>query len=298
MNNIVAIIVTFNRKELLGEAIEALCSQTIQSFDIMVVDNASTDGTKEYIFSYVNNGTIQYFNTGKNIGGAGGFHFGMKKALMENYDYIWLMDDDTIPDKDCLENLVKAKEILHNQFSFLSSYVYWIDHSPCVMNFICVFEYCCIQNQSQLKEGIIPIKTGTFVSAFINTQTVKKVGLPIKEFFIWSDDTEYTYRLSQVQPAYFIARSQVLHKMNTNVSADIVSCDKERIDRYSIAVRNRFYIAKKYGIRSLITFHSQFIKNLIRFIKKADNAKIKRCLSLMKGYGKGLFFHPQIEKDI
>ena len=128
MNNIVAIIVTFNRKELLGEAIEALCSQTIQSFDIMVVDNASTDGTKEYISSYVNNGTIQYFNTGKNIGGAGGFHFGMKKALMENYDYIWLMDDDTIPDKDCLENLMKAKEILHNQFSFLSSYVYWIIH--------------------------------------------------------------------------------------------------------------------------------------------------------------------------
>ena len=78
MNNIVAIIVTFNRKELLGEAIEALCSQTIQSFDIMVVDNASTDGTKEYIFSYVNNGTIQYFNTGKNIGGAGGFHFGQR----------------------------------------------------------------------------------------------------------------------------------------------------------------------------------------------------------------------------
>ena len=99
-------------------------------------------------------------------------------------------------------------------------------------------------------------------------------------------------------PAYFVAKSQVLHKMKSNMSADIVSCDKNRIDRYSIAVRNRFYIAKKYGVRSLLTFHSQFIKNFIRILKKADNYKTKRCLSLVKGYMKGLFFSPQIEKEI
>lgn len=298
MNRIVAIIVTFNRKELLKEAIDALCHQTVQKFDIMIVDNASTDGTKEYISDYLESERICYFNTGANIGGAGGFHFGMKKAFIKNYDYVWLMDDDTIVDHDCLENLLNAKDILCDQFSFLSSYVYWMDGSPCVMNFQRAFEYDWIKSQQQLKEGIIPIKTGTFVSAFINMRVAKKVGLPIKEFFIWSDDTEYTYRLSQEMPAYFVAKSQVLHKMKSNMSADIVSCDKNRIDRYSIAVRNRFYIAKKYGARSLLTFHSQFIKNFIRILKKADNYKAKRCLSLVKGYMKGLFFSPQIEKEI
>ena len=68
MNHIVAIIVTFNRKELLKEAIDALCHQTVQKFDIMIVDNASTDGTKEYISDYLESERICYFNTGANIG--------------------------------------------------------------------------------------------------------------------------------------------------------------------------------------------------------------------------------------
>lgn len=295
MNKIVAVVVTFNRKKLLRESIDALLHQSKDDFDIFIIDNASTDGTKEYILDFLDNNRIEYMNTGANLGGAGGFQFGIKQALNNNYDYIWLMDDDTIPDEDCLEYLLNAKKMLNNEFSFLSSYVYWVDNSPCVMNFQRGFEYDWIKSQSQLSEGIIPIKTGTFVSAFINKDTIKKVGLPIKEFFIWSDDTEYTYRLSREQPAYFVAKSKVLHKMSSNVGSDIVFCDENRIDRYSLAVRNRFYIAKKYGIKSILTFHNQFLKNFIRIIKKADNLKIKRCKALIKGYIIGLFFHPKIE---
>ena len=61
-NDVIAIIVTYNRKELLKESIEALLQQTYKNFDILVIDNASTDGTYETISSYIDNNQIKYQN--------------------------------------------------------------------------------------------------------------------------------------------------------------------------------------------------------------------------------------------
>jgi GT2 family glycosyltransferase len=97
MNKTIAgIVVTYNRLALLEECIEALMAPTDQSFDILIIDNASTDGTGERMQDYVRNGSIRYFNTGENSGGAGGFNYGIRKAYELGYEYFWLMDDDTI----------------------------------------------------------------------------------------------------------------------------------------------------------------------------------------------------------
>ena len=71
--DVVAIVVTYNRLTLLRECLDALLKNDC---DILVVDNASTDGTKEAVKQeYVDK--VIYKNTGKNIGGAGGFNFGL-----------------------------------------------------------------------------------------------------------------------------------------------------------------------------------------------------------------------------
>ena len=77
MNSVIAVVVTYNRKDLLLEALQHLFNQTAP-LDILVVDNASTDGTKEALEPYMD--SIQYLNTGKNMGGAGGFYTGTKWA--------------------------------------------------------------------------------------------------------------------------------------------------------------------------------------------------------------------------
>ena len=71
MKSVAAVVVTYNRKKLLKEAIDALLSQSLPEADVLVVDNASTDGTKEYITDYIVQNKIVYFNTGNNLGGAG-----------------------------------------------------------------------------------------------------------------------------------------------------------------------------------------------------------------------------------
>ena len=89
---VVAVVVTYNRKELLKECIEALIKQEYNDCEILIVDNASTDGTKDYINQYIKENKIIYKNTGSNLGGAGGFNYGMKEACKLGCDYIWNMD--------------------------------------------------------------------------------------------------------------------------------------------------------------------------------------------------------------
>ena len=116
MNKIVAVVVTYNRKELLEENIKALLDQEFDQFDILIVDNASTDGTEKVVKKYESK-KLKYMNTGANLGGAGGFNFGLRQAIEKNYDYCWLMDDDTIPTKTALKSLVNKTEILKDRKS-------------------------------------------------------------------------------------------------------------------------------------------------------------------------------------
>jgi len=107
---VIAVIVTYNRKELLKECITALLNQDYRNCDILVVDNASTDGTFDYISELLKNKRVIYKNTGANLGGAGGFNFGMKEAVNLGCDFVWVMDDDCMVHTDSLT----AGKFLHH----------------------------------------------------------------------------------------------------------------------------------------------------------------------------------------
>lgn len=157
MDKIIAVIVSYNRKKLLKEALEHLLHQQNVKFDILIIDNASTDGTKEYIVDYLQKDNILYHNTGANLGGAGGFSLGVKMGVEKGYDYVWIMDDDTMVTENALDELLKAKEILKGNFGFLCSDVRWIDGSACAMNVPNIDENW-IQDSAYLENGIVKVK--------------------------------------------------------------------------------------------------------------------------------------------
>ena len=104
---VTAVVVTWNRKALLLECLDCLRRQTARA-DVLVVDNASTDGTGEALKPLIQAGEIAYVNTGKNLGGAGGFQLGVKAAVEAGYDCVWIMDDDSMPTPTALEALLTA----------------------------------------------------------------------------------------------------------------------------------------------------------------------------------------------
>ena len=134
MSEVAAVVVTYNRKKLLQICIEKIKAQKNISCDIYVIDNASTDGTSEMIRERYRLPFIRYFNTGSNIGGAGGFEYGLKRAVEAGYRFVWMMDDDTFPEDTALFELMEAGKQLPHKWGFLSSAAYWTDGSICQAN--------------------------------------------------------------------------------------------------------------------------------------------------------------------
>ncbi|MCR5451769.1 MAG: glycosyltransferase family 2 protein, partial [Lachnospiraceae bacterium] len=248
-NKIAAVVVTYNRKELLCKCIEKLLDQSYKNFDILIIDNHSTDGTKEEISSYINEGVINYHDTGSNLGGAGGFNYGIRLAAEEGYSFVWVMDDDSMPKSEALAQFIEAGRSLNGRFGFLSSRVLWTDGNPCKMN---VQRRTLTKNLLEFENDIEPVVIASFVSMFIPVKIVKKLGLPIKEFFIWTDDWEFSRRISRKYPCYAIRSSVVIHETVENTGADISRSPVEKLDRFAFAYRNEVYLYKREGIKGII----------------------------------------------
>lgn len=120
MKRTAAVIVTYNRKAMLQRCLRALCTQTAGVPELWVIDNASTDGTAELV-AQLNLPTMHYYNTGKNLGGAGGFACGIQLAACSGAEYLWIMDDDCLPEPDALQQLLLEDAELDGQYGWLSS---------------------------------------------------------------------------------------------------------------------------------------------------------------------------------
>ena len=288
---VIAIIVTYNRKKLLEECIRSILAQkTSAQLEILVVDNASTDGTKYLIRKYIDAGEIRYINTGKNLGGAGGFERGIREAAKGAYDYIWIMDDDTIPTETALQELLNAGSGF-KKHGFLSSLALWTDGSICTMN----VQRKDIMRKLRLHEfdkKLIPVEYATFVSLFVPMPVVREVGAPIGEFFIWGDDWEYTRRISKKYPSYVVTDSKVIHKTGTNIGCDISNDTSERIQRYRYGFRNDAYIGKQDGLKGIVYRWLKVGKNIVKVLIHSKTEKRERLNVIFEGIREGRAFHP------
>lgn len=291
MEKVAAVVVTYNRKELLKECITSLLHQTYDSLDVIIVDNASTDGTHELVKSSFISSRVKYINTGTNLGGAGGFQFGVRKAAQMEYDYLWLMDDDSIPTANALEELLKAAKKLGN-FGFLSSKVLWKDQTMCRMNIPKVSLNQKLKNFNGNPKQII---MGTFVSFFVPVHVIKEVGLPIKEFFIWADDLEYSRRISRRYPSYFIPSSIIIHKCKSNNGSNIVNDTPQRFNRYKYAYRNEVYVYRREGMPGWVHLFLKTLLHTTKVLIKSPSQKRQRLSIIWGSTINGLKFNPSIE---
>lgn len=195
MKKIAAIIVTFNRKQLLVNCITAIIGQLYKPAVVYIIDNASTDGTDTWIrengYDGVKNGIeFRYIRLHENIGGAGGFYTGLKTAYdaQDNFDAFWLMDDDGIPDAMQLEKL-----LVHiDERDYLSPMVIAKENpsklsfggSPNVADFVAKADNL----------GLVDNVAFPFNGVLYSRKLVEMVGYPVKELFIWGDEINYQLR--------------------------------------------------------------------------------------------------------
>lgn len=313
MTRIAAVVVTYNRKALLLECLDCLQKQYLPneqqepfSLDILIIDNASTDGTNAAIMSLSAssnaptldqprtslNYPVHYYNTKANLGGAGGFNYGMRKAVEEGYDYVWVMDDDCMPHEDTLLGFLNASTKLKGDYGYLSSVCRWTDGSICTMN---TQRHPLTKNITDFSPELQRATLASFVSLFVPARIIKELGLPIKDFFIWSDDWEFTRRISRKYPCYVVGTSVVTHKSKSNGVGNIALDSEEKISRYKLAYRNDVVFYRREGIKGYGYIFIRGLYHAFLVLTKAKSKKGERLKTILEGNLEGLRFHPEIE---
>jgi GT2 family glycosyltransferase len=202
-----AVVVAYNRQALLRECLLSLQAQTHVPDMILVVNNASTDGTAQMLSAEF--AQLEVLTLAENVGGAGGFHAGMKWAYEQGYDWLWLMDDDGRAAPDCLEKLLahaRPNSVMvpvqrDSQSGRLYGISRWHKHQYDVTDEIMA------QGQPVAGDFLF-----TFVGPLISRKIVEQIGLPNKDFFIWFDDHDYALRIqSQTKAEIIVVPDALFH---------------------------------------------------------------------------------------
>jgi len=300
-----AVVVTYNRKKLLLECLDALCKQTRPVDAIYIIDNFSSDGTPELLLEngYIDKlppenlsepfemevtpndkPKVYYVRMHENTGGAGGFHEGVKRGYERGYDWLWLMDDDAEPYLDSLEKLSKyfqmkdvvglAGKVIRPDNSIAIYHRGTVDYSkmfPVIQTPL---------NLNDYDKDICDIHTASFVGILVKSEAISKIGYPIKEYFIHHDDIEYCLRLLQVGKIKLIPQSIILHKEASHQPGRI-PLSKLWLQYYGL--RNLISIARKYSTNKLRLYFLiiiYLIRSILAVIVK-DQDKMRRIYFLI-----------------
>jgi rhamnopyranosyl-N-acetylglucosaminyl-diphospho-decaprenol beta-1,3/1,4-galactofuranosyltransferase len=240
-DRVCAVVVTHNRRDMLRRCLAALARQTVEPAGVLVIDNASSDGTAHMVRDEFPGAELVRLES--NVGGAGGFHEGMRLAAARDFDWLWLMDDDTIAAETALEELLQAEA---PDALLLASKAVWTDGSLHPMNAPGTDRRSFDRLVRAAAAGLVPLRSATFVSLLVRRDAIDRYGLPHAHYFIWSDDIEYTARVTRRDPGYVVPSSVVTHATATAYTA--VSSTG---GRFYYHVRNTLYMLRS-GSWSLV----------------------------------------------
>lgn len=240
------VIVTYNRISELKKTLGLYEEMIYCPEKLIIVNNASSDETESYLENWKMKESYfkkEVITTIENLGGAGGFSLGITSALNTDCDFIFLADDDAYPDRDVFlkldefyRNCDVKNEIVGMCTKNINSGNIDCMHRRRVRKNWIVFKEENIDRNEYLKSDF-EVDEFSFVGAAIKRDIVKEIGVPLKKYFIYFDDSEYSLRLRK--KGRIICVTDAIMNHNTKPS-------KKRWGYY-YAVRNRLDMVKRHG---------------------------------------------------
>lgn len=293
-----AVVVTWNRRELLEQCLEHLESQTQPCDRILVVDNASDDDTAELLATWADR--VLMLRLSSNTGGAGGFNAGIRRAVEAGASRVWLMDDDVLPAPEALAELLQAEADLTAEgveAAFLCSMVRTSDddltNTPEIDGRRNRLGYAAWGER--LERGLLPVRQATFVSLLIRRSAVMRHGLPLAPMFIWGDDTEYTLRLSKDRPGWLVGASRVEHVRAASGWLSIeTEEDPRRQGLHRLLTRNVILAKRRHeGRGAALRYGASRLRIAGRL---AGRGRWRRAGLVLGGVWDGVWFDPEVER--
>lgn len=292
------VLVTYNRIEKLKKTLECYSTQTVPPKYILVVNNCSTDGIGEYLCQWekISEGFKKLvIHTAENLGGSGGFYLGEERALHLDADWVMIADDDAYPEPNYLEGMQKyidhhdfskisivcGKVAEHNHFDNIHRTVF---RSKWDRNFHEAAPAGCYQKPEFNPDFV------SYVGIVINKSKLEQVGLVNKEYFIWCDDTEHTYRLGTVGKIVCIPAYSIIHDVD-------ISNDELSWKSYYGYRNDLMFFKQHFKMHFPAIVMKLFFKTLLCPLKGRSVAEMKLRLYAIKdaisgNMGKNIIYKP------
>jgi len=249
---VAVVVVTFNRADLLCRMLAGLRALTRQPDAVIVVDNASTDHTRRVLEEAGNAGLVA-IHEDTNLGGAGGFHRGVREAYDRGYDRIWLMDDDVVPAPDCLALLMAqdeacvmaVREDVHGRLVEMAATEFDLTH-PWSMRPKRAMVESDYGDRHAMPERV-ELHVVAFEGPLFRREVVDAIGLPDPSFFIFYDDVDFALRARRAGYRIWAVRDAVLvRQLEHSQQHDLAGW------KGYYMYRNLFAVHFRYGTNPLV----------------------------------------------
>lgn len=276
--NIFAVTVTYgNRFHLLKQVIDAVLREGVAK--VIVVDNNSVPESREQLREYeqkLGSDKIKVLYLDDNYGSAGGFKRGLEEAYNDpECEFIWILDDDNVPEKNALKKLILAFDYLGTDDSniLVSCRKNLIGDNFVIKNGIIVgyrfnnfagfhFKDLLFRKifginfyQKGLKfidpnddnYKIMRIQIAPYGGLFFSKDVIGTVGYPDKNFFVYADDHEWTYRMNaNGYKIYICSESKINDLEVTQQDSGVFKTKKLNFLKDFYGIRNHIYFSKKF----------------------------------------------------
>jgi len=289
------IILHWNKQKEILECLESVLKIDYANYEVVVVDNGSDNNSYEVIQK--NYQDVHLMRNRNNLGFAGGNNVGMRYAMEQKADYVWLLNDDTIVEPDVLSKMVKISEHGKN-IGMVSPIIYYYDHPNSVQyagsyidwETLSVKEYADadITNSAIVKM----FQTGQDVclwgtSLLIKREVIEKVGFLDDRYFAYWEDTEYSIRTLKKGFRNMVCnRGKIYHKTNRDI---LKQCGHQEYYYYYM-FRNRALLIKEYsqGVMNLLNCERIFLADILNAIGSCwRNGNIKNLDAILLGTSHG-----------
>jgi len=282
------IILNWNGKKDTLECLSSLKKISYKNHKIVLVDNGSTDGSSEEIRKRFPK--VKIIKNRKNLGFAEGSNIGIKSALRKKTDYVLLLNNDTVVEKNFLRNLVKISEKDYKR-GIVCPKVYFystnkLQYAGLKFNFKTgksILEGYGEKDRGQFgKEKEMDFCGGTCM--LVRKSVFENIGLLNEKYFAYYEDNDFGFRARNAgYEIIFCPRAKIWHKISRSTGGQT-----NPIKEYYMA-RNRIWLMKKYS-PNLIIFWMHFIPEfLLGSLILAKKGKFDILKSKIKGATEGIW---------
>ena len=251
---VAVVVVTFNRADLLGRMLDGLAAQTRPPDAVYIVDNASTDHTRE-VLAHHHGGDLplEVTYSPDNLGGAGGFHLGLSRSYADGFDRIWLMDDDVVPAPDCLAVLMARDELclMSVREDTAGRLVEKAALRFDLKNPLAIKPKTSMVETTYGTRAAMPdrveLENVAFEGFMVHRSVIEQIGLPDPTYFIFYDDVDFALRARRAGHRIWAIRDAVLvRQLDFSQQHDLASW------KGFYMYRNLFVVHLRYGENVLV----------------------------------------------